>query len=50
MFFTFIIKPTCFHIKNMWKVIVITIDDEVYETDGYFSCSIIASDKDVAVV
>lgn len=50
MFFTFIIKPTCFHIKNMWKVIVITIDDEVYETDGYFSCSITASDKDVAVV
>lgn len=30
--------------KNTWKVSVATIDGHLYETDGYFSCSI--KDKD----
>ncbi|MEQ4675551.1 hypothetical protein ABN063_13375 [Providencia vermicola] len=48
--FQFHYQTNLFPFKNRWKVIVITIDDEVYETDGYFSCSITASDKGVAVV
>ncbi|MGG4664232.1 hypothetical protein [Providencia vermicola] len=48
--FQFYYQTHLFPFKNMWKVIVITTDDEVYETDGYFSCSITASDKGVAVV
>lgn len=48
--FHFYYQTGLFSPKNTWKVIVITINGDVYETDGYFSCSIADSDKGVTVI
>jgi hypothetical protein len=48
--FHFYYQTGLFSPKNTWKVKVLTINNDVYETDGFFSCSITDSDKGVAVI